>query len=211
MFNGRIFYTSNLQMISSGYYQGYKLIYIGDSLEMPQDFNFIDGALFTPDYRTISAALEGNDSLLVNNYNNQLNSSNTQEFIAVILSALMKGINVLIYFPEEVFQLKFPYILLEYFRDIYGILIGNEYQDCIFNINSVTNSNIYSTLYMSNIIDWKSFISNVEKEYITNYLALCKIRGETSKLYNIPPSVSDIEFLDYLYKHNNKNKLFSNV
>ena len=75
MFNGRIFYTSNLQMISSGYYQGYKLIYIGDSLEMPQDFNFIDGALFTPDYRTISAALEGNDSLLVNNYNNFIKPS----------------------------------------------------------------------------------------------------------------------------------------
>ena len=83
----------------------------------------IMGTILLPPYEAMSAIVDGEDKIAIDIYMDYLNGSTQDMFICVLIAALYKGVNILLYVPED--ESFFVYGLLVRFT-IYGIQVGKD-------------------------------------------------------------------------------------
>lgn len=210
----QLFATSNMEVVASAAQQGFKLLFIGDTMDMPKQFPFINAITFTPDSRSICALLEGEEKIFAEMYLMSLATEVNEKMFAVILGALNKGQKILLFFPEDTQQLKYPYLLLKYFNDKFGIRVGDKNSECLYNDN-YDYSNL-SFMYMNDILTWQEYILSVEN---LDQFVLAKLKQDLCDKYDIPKDISNEsmvgkiqEIKNSLIRQMNKGKkLFSTV
>lgn len=210
----QIFATSDMQIVDSAARQGFKLIFIGDQMEIPNGYNFINMPQLTPDYKTICAAISGDDNLLAQSYYASLLTPQVEETIAVLIGALARGVNIVLYFPADTLQLKYPYLLLQYLLDNFGIKVGDKNSPAMFN--PAFDQIIWRLLYIYRIVSWDNYIMNVND---LDPVVLVRLREDLCPIYKIPTNISDQDMVSKIQqikdqitaKMNEKPKLFEHV
>lgn len=187
----QILATSDMGVVDTAARQGFKLIFVGDQMEIPSGYNFVNAVHFTPDYKTICAIIENGDDALVSQlYFASLSTPVAEETFAVIIGALSQGNNIMIYFPNDTLQLKYPYLLLHYILERFGIRIGDKNTPCSYNPAYDTLN--LRLLYIYRIIPWNSFIMAVND---LDPVVLIRLREDLCELYSIPVNISDEEMV----------------
>lgn len=202
--NGQIFATSDMGVVDTAARTGYKLIYVGDQLEMPQGYKFVNAIMFTPDYKTMSAIIEGNQQRVAENYYASLQTPQAEELFAIIIGALRSNSQIMIYFPNETLQLKYPYLLLEHMLNKYGIRVGDNNNPFAYN-PSYDMSN-FRLLYLYNLVTWQEFILNTED---LDDFTIAKLKQELCQQFNIPVNISNIDMVNEIQKI--KDKLINDM
>lgn len=186
MLKGKMFATSDLEVVKSSAEMGYKLLYVGDPLEIPQGFNFVDAAPLTPDYRTITSIIDGNLDMAYMMYVELLNAPMAQETLAVMFGALSQGISIMIYFPHDSLQLSYPFFLLKFLMEAYGVKVGDK--NTPFMYNEAFNKVILRLLYIYRIVPWQDYIMNVDE---LDPIVLMRLRQDLCTKFQIPETISD--------------------
>lgn len=202
--NGQIFATSDMGVVDTAARTGYKLIYVGDQLEMPQGYKFVNAIMFTPDYKTMSAIIEGNQQRVAENYYASLQTPQAEELFAIIIGALRSNSQIMIYFPNETLQLKYPYLLLEHMLNKYGIRVGDNNNPFIYNPAYDTSN--FRLLYLYNLVTWQEFILNTED---LDDFTIAKLKQELCQQFNIPVNISNIDMVNEIQKI--KDKLINDM
>lgn len=211
---GQIFATSDIGVVESAANNGYKLIYIGDSMEKPAQYPFTDAVVFSPNYNCICAVIEDDIPRFEALYLDLLSAPPAQELFAIILAALANGSNILIYFNKESLQLKYPYVLMTYFLNQFGIRVGDKSSP--FSYDERYDPAVIRQLYLFRLIGWKEYLMKAES---VDPLVLIRLREDLCVLYNISQDINDIEMTKkveeiqkYLINNTNgDNRLFSTV
>lgn len=86
--------------------------------------NKLSASILLPPYDAISAELDGNLDLAQYKYYEYLSSSEPAEFISILLTAAIQNIKIGLYFGNELKELKFPMMLMNYFYFYKGLSIG---------------------------------------------------------------------------------------
>ena len=135
MFKGNIFYTNdeNLAMNTS-----YNKNYIVIALVDDSDVRFGKGQVknihyLLPPYLAFEAENLGNMEEFKRIYYDHLNRPETESYLCLLFRALYDGYNVLIFIDEDEMQLSFPNTLFEFIRYKYGLIVGNQTNDCLFD------------------------------------------------------------------------------
>lgn len=210
----QIFATSDMSVVDNAARRGFKLIYIGDQMEIPQGYNFINMPQLTPDYKTICAAISGDDNLLAQSYFESLITPQVEESIAVLIGALTRGVNIVLYFPHDTLQLKYPYLFLQFLMDRFGIQVGDKNSPSMYN--PAFDQIIMRMLYIYRIIPWDAYIMNTEE---LDPISIARLREDLCAQYNIPMNISDQDMVarvqkikdQMVAKMNTKPKLFEHV
>lgn len=159
-FNGILIATSDLQLIQNASIDvNTKIIFIGD----PEgQYNFINsykmilaGSWF-PDCNTLESDLNGNIEEFSARYMDYLANENSQILFATIFTALMRGKNIILYFPAETMEFKYPSYLLNYIINIFGITC--ETPTTKFNFYQNFSDRILELMYTFNTISSIEFI-----------------------------------------------------
>lgn len=210
---GQMFATSDINVVNAAISQGYKIIFVGDQFEAPQGYDFIYGVALTPEYKAITAMVEGDTQKFANEYINMLSLPNVEELLLLFIVALGQGQNIMFYFPQDSLQLEYPYLLLEYIQNKFGITVGAKENPFVYN-PAFHMSNV-RMLYLYNLITWQDFILAVDE---VDPVTIMKIKTEISGIYNIPENITDEdmtakiqEIKDQLMKStkDGKKRLFS--
>lgn len=187
----QIFATSDMSIVDNAARSGFKLIYIGDQMEIPQGYNFINMPQLTPDYKTICAAISGDDNALTQSYFESLTTPQVEETIAVLLGALTRGVNIVLYFPMDTLQLKYPYLFLQFLMEKFGIKVGDKNTPPIYN--PAFDQIILRMLYIYKIIPWNEYIMNTDT---LDPISLIRLREDLCGQYNIPTNISDQDMVN---------------
>ncbi|MDE6946223.1 MAG: hypothetical protein K2P14_03450 [Anaeroplasmataceae bacterium] len=202
--NGQIFATSDMGVVDTAARTGYKLIYIGDQLEMPQGYKFVNAIMLTPDYKTMSAIIEGNQERVAQNYYASLQTPQAEELFAIIIGALRSNSQIMMYFPNETLQLKYPYLLLEHMLNKYGIRVGDSGNPFVYN--PAYDASNFRLLYLYNLVTWQEFILNTED---LDDFTIAKLKQELCQQFNIPANISNIDMVNEIQKI--KDKLINDM
>lgn len=137
-----------------------KILYIGEPLEKP-NIDCINATALCPNYYTLQIFIEaGECKNYIDSYTDYLQRTGA-ETIATILCALMNGTNIVLYFPYETLELKYPGYLLQYLEVYFGITAQTKSTD--FNYNPSYNSNNLRMLYINRLISPADFVLNSEE------------------------------------------------
>lgn len=196
---GSIIATSNLDVVKCSIMNGFKAMYIGDPMYIPQDINLINGSIFTPDYQVMSLIIDSNDDMFTKAYIDYLNGPQCEEMFAVLIAALFKGINIILYFPEDSIQLKYPILFMQFLFNRYGVVVGDNNTPFSFNM-ALYPSNM-RLLYLYSLIDWRQYILSVED--LDQYV-LSKLRQDICPIYQIPFEIDDNSFVQEITKIKDK-------
>lgn len=191
LITGQIIATADLFVIDEAARSGFKLLYVGDVLETPKQWNFINAIGFVPDYQCMSAIIEGDDNRFALSYIQNLKNPMAEELFAIILAALCKGTGIMLYFPEDTLQLKYPYLLMQYMQDNYGLIVGDKSNP--FSYNQVFDSSNTRLMYLYKLVDWKTYILNVDE---ADPMILMRLREDLCPLYSIPINISDVDMIN---------------
>lgn len=121
---GTIYITDDLQLVRNVPDRTVKIISLDEENRIsPNEPNVIVGTCLLPPMEALIAEVDGDEDLYDAYYLNHLNEPSIQEFIGAIISALYKGISLLMYAPmmkENIFVSK----LRSHLWALYGIGIG---------------------------------------------------------------------------------------
>lgn len=101
-----------------------KIVFVGDSVgyeDIIKMYNMVHGSILMPDYPTMEADINGDNTEFHQRYYTLLETEVPRMFFASLFTALYQGKNIMIYFPKEAKDLKYPYALLSYIASMYGI------------------------------------------------------------------------------------------
>lgn len=214
LIKGQMFATSDMEIVNNAAMQGYKLIYIGDQLEIPSGYKFVNAITFTPDYQTMSAIIEGDTQRFNASYINMLSSPAAEELFAIIIGALNQGSFIMIYFPHDTLQLAYPYLLLQYLQDRFGITVGDKESPFMYNPSfDLINMRL---LYIYKLIPWNEYIIYTDE---VDPVTIMRFKEDLSQLYNIPMNISNEDMVvkiqeikdKIIASKQNKKKLFETI
>lgn len=148
------------------------LVYIGDPIEAPNippeyGITMASGVPFCPDYNILSLYINGD---FVNYQNMYIQSLKTEPAIRVfnaILVYLMSGNDIILYFPSQTLDLKYPELLLQFFVMEYGITVATKNTECAFSTGYTQH--ILDQLYVFDSIslyDYVAMSDNVNPAFI---------------------------------------------
>lgn len=86
--------------------------------------NKVTASILLPPYDAIEAELDGNLDIAQMKYYQYLSSQIPAEFINMILVAALQNVNIGLYFGEQLYDLKFPMMLMDYLYNYKGLSIG---------------------------------------------------------------------------------------
>lgn len=154
---GTIYVTDDLQLVRSVPDRTVKIISLDEENTIsPNEPNVIVGTCLLPPMEALIAEVDGDEDLYDAYYLNHLNEPSIQEFIGAIISALYKGISLLIYAPmmkENIFVSK----LRSHLWVLYGIGIGIAGgEPCQFDPRCIP---IWlNMMYFANVISFNEFL-----------------------------------------------------
>lgn len=123
--SGMLISTSDIQYVQTAAIDpNTKILYLGDpegQQQLLQNFHMIVAGSWVPDYLVMEADLNGNVGEFEAKYIDYLNREESQMLIATVFTALYKGKNIILFFPPETVEFKYPAFLLQYLLCNYGI------------------------------------------------------------------------------------------
>lgn len=84
----------------------------------------ITASILLPPYGALSDELDGMLDRSRAKYYQYLSSQEPSEFIAVLMAATVQGINIGLYFGDQLSDLKFPWVFLDYLAAYKGLTVG---------------------------------------------------------------------------------------
>ena len=137
MFKGNIFYTNDEDLaMNMSYNKGYIVIALVDNADTRFSSSQVRSILYLlPPYIAFEQENLGNIDEFKRIYYNHLSRPETESYLAILFKALYDGYNILIFIDEDEMQLSFPTSLFDFLRYKYGLIVGDENHDCIFDVN----------------------------------------------------------------------------
>lgn len=164
-FNAQIYATEKVDKAMLCQQSGAKILYIGEPdpyLDQVTGNSIIYASILTPPYDALQAVLNEDYVRFGAVYTEHLNTNEAQMFIATITAAIYKGINIVLLFPEDTAELKYPDFLMKFIFTNLGIQIATD--DYPFMYNNAFDDIILDLLYRHNCIspyEYVYMITNV--------------------------------------------------
>lgn len=162
---GTLTVTTDKGLLANAHCYGFKPIAIVESesvLEIPSTDNIQVASILLPSYDAVSAYLDGNLPLFQSMYFGQLSGRNCDEFITLIMLALYRGNNILIYISsDEIKELPYPKVLSMYLENIYGYYPPRQYPGDQNILGEYLHNQAYDPLILCKMYQY-SFIDSEE-------------------------------------------------
>ena len=162
---GTLTVTTDKGLLANAHCYGFKPIAIVESesvLELASTENIQVASILLPSYDAVSAYLDGNLPLFQSMYFGQLSGRNCDEFITLIMLALYRGNNILIYISsDEIKELPYPKVLSMYLENIYGYYPPRQYPGDQNILGEYLHNQAYDPLILCKMYQY-SFIDSEE-------------------------------------------------
>lgn len=159
IFRGVLNATTDSNVAINAALNGWKVLYLGD----PEDerglinaYGFITAMQLIPDYNILSKEIDGCIDQFDLEYTEMLGGMESCNFFVAILTALFRGINIMMYFPSSVTDFRYPSILIQYIQQQFGIIVGMIDRHCEYN-EMYSNPNLL-LMYNFNTINHMEFL-----------------------------------------------------
>lgn len=167
---GTLTVTTDKGLLANAHCYGFKPIAIVESesvLELASTENIQVASILLPSYDAVSAYLDGNLPLFQSMYFGQLSGRNCDEFITLIMLALYRGNNILIYISsDEIKELPYPKVLSMYLENIYGYYPPRQYPGDQNILGEYLHNQAYDPLILCKMYQY-SFIDS--EEFLNTY------------------------------------------
>ena len=167
---GTLTVTTDKGLLANAHCYGFKPIAIVESesvLELASTENIQVASILLPSYDAVSAYLDGNLPLFQSMYFGQLSGRNCDEFITLIMLALYRGNNILIYISsDEIKELPYPKVLSMYLENIYGYYPQRQYHGDQNILGEYLHNQAYDPLILCKMYQY-SFIDS--EEFLNEY------------------------------------------
>ena len=128
MFKASIYITCDPQLVMQAPYANQRVIAItesGPELSMFPPGLVNMGSVLTPNVETMNAELDQEYDVSDHMYREYLSGSVQDKFIILMLTALYKGTNILLYIPKDEYtEFTFKNVLLSHIYQLYGVVVG---------------------------------------------------------------------------------------
>ena len=150
--------TSNLEEAVTALQHGAVVVFLGDPLSKPVELNnALNGTELVPNYTLLQILINGDIVGFEKHYYSML-TANYSSFVNIFNLMYMKK-TVFIYFPADTKELKYPELLLKFFRSYYGVQAATKSTEFLYDKG---NYNLQVNLLIAGIISIEDFIMNTE-------------------------------------------------
>lgn len=165
-----------------------KILYLGDPVgaqDIIKGYRLIVAGPWVPDTTVMESDLNGVYEEFCARYTDYLNSNESQMLLATLVKALYIGKNVILFFPPETSEFKYPQFLLQYLQNFAGLCAATPNNNGFF-FDTRFNDRISYLMYYYNIITPQEFILMTESMDISSLskliMDLCiPIEGDITK------------------------------
>lgn len=149
MFRGSISITTDFNTVQN-MLGTHRVVIIGEpDPQLVQMTNAVVGSILLPPYNAMMALMDNDYNNFNMIYYNHLSQQECLSFIAVLIKSAIQGTNLLLYMKPDEYEMYYkPFEL--YMINNFGIQIGNEYNQFMYNQNY--NHIILSVLYLNDLI-----------------------------------------------------------
>lgn len=124
-FKGMLISTSDIRYVQAAAIDpNTKIMFMGDpegQQQMIQNLKLILATPWIPDYLVMEADINGDPNEFAAKYTDYLNREESQMMFATLCTALYRGKNIILYFPPESVEFKYPSFLMQYLLYNFGI------------------------------------------------------------------------------------------
>ena len=163
MFSAGIYITCDPQIVFNAQYVNQRVIAITESVPELSIFppGLVNlGTILCPNVETMAAELDGEYEVSDMMYREYLTGLVQDQFIVLMLAAIYKGTNVLLYMPRDEYTgLTFKNVLLDHVFKMYGVVIGTPEVQFGFDPNFLPI--ILSKFYLYDYISLDEFVNLV--------------------------------------------------
>lgn len=160
MFSAGIYITCDPQIVFNAQYVNQRVIAITESVPELSIFppGLVNlGTILCPNVETMAAELDGEYEVSDMMYREYLTGLVQDQFIVLMLAAIYKGTNVLLYMPRDEYTgLTFKNVLLDHVFKMYGVVIGTPEVQFGFDPNFLPI--ILSKFYLYDYISLDEFV-----------------------------------------------------
>ena len=205
---GTLTVTTDKGLLANAHCYGFKPIAIVESesvLELASTENIQVASILLPSYDAVSAYLDGNLPLFQSMYFGQLSGRNCDEFITLIMLALYRGNNILIYISsDEIKELPYPKVLSMYLENIYGYYPPRQYpgdQNILgeYLHNQAYDPLIFCKMYQYSFIDSEEFLNAYPPNIDIPFDVVNKLMYEESpEIQNPTPDTCKAYFMNII-------------
>lgn len=193
LIKGVLIGTAEMDIVMQQLNLGSKVIYMGDAMSSPSNIEFIKAPLLVPDYNCLKYFVDGSKRDYEIQYNRMLSSPLAAESFASILSVLAKGINVVMYFPQENAEFNYSTLILKFIQNTFGITAKTKTTMPVYDLNfDQPNARL---LFQYNFISAKDYVMMSEELLDVD---INKIKIELSDEWKIPPTLNNEDYVKEL-------------
>ena len=194
MLKGTIYITYDINLCLANL-NTCKTIIIADEPDLYNIPGKIGGSLLLPPYEALACIIDNDEERFQYEYTHYLLSDLTvNKFLNIILQALIAGTNIIFLIDKE--GPKFDMVLKEFFMIYFGIIIGDESHQFIFDMNFVPK--ILNRLYADDDINVDYYLKMYPEEVLFDPWLIRKMAYD----YNLP-FIGDYVSMEY-YKKRSK-------
>lgn len=206
MFTGNMMITTDINVVKN-LLGSHRVVIIGEN-NIPAaeltSINGIVGSILLPTYPAMMAYLDNNIQEFYRLYNDHLHSQECSSFIAVLLKAMIQNMNLLLYMTPDEYEIYFD-IFSNHMRNMYGISIGNAYNNFMYDINY--SYNILSLLYLEDLIT----VEELFRTYPTNMYFSEPVVMKLITELRPPVNFNNIlDYSEYFYKYKENTRQTNN-
>lgn len=126
MIDAQIWILETPEMCMDYACKGGKIILITDDQDLRLKYiqNKLNATILLPPYPILSAELDGNVDYAREMYMQYLMTPEPDDYVTLMMAAMIQGIPLGLYFGPELNELKFPTFFLDYLRMRFGVVVG---------------------------------------------------------------------------------------
>ena len=209
MFTAGIYITCDPQLVFNAPYVNQRVIAItesGPELNIfPQGLVNM-GTVLTPNPEAMAAELDGEYEVSDMIYREYLSGNVQDRFIVLMLAALYKGTNILLYIPKDEYTgLTFKNVLLDHIFRMYGVVIGTP--EVEFNFNPNYFPVILSKFYTYDYIDLNEFVLRYPEDIQLSSDVVTKMTMDIRPMItSTDPAVYHNYFIEYIKNCHRANR-----
>lgn len=156
---GQLIVCVDLETTIGYYRQGWRVICLSEDKQhqavMP---DLMMGSVLLPPYESMDALLDGNKDLFALMYSDYLfNNLDVRTMQSIILAALYRGVNIVIFIPPQEYEMGFINVFLQCYTSATGVYVGFHGQSPAVLDYNYNNSNMIR-LYMEGLFPYSELL-----------------------------------------------------
>lgn len=208
MLQGQLMMTCDLNSARNAQLNNCILVALLEDQNFIRSINAKSGSILLPSYKCMCAQMDMNLEAFYQLYNEHLNSYEANSFIAALIQALRLGNNMVLYITEEMMrEFEFPKALSLYFQS-FGIIIGNEQQQAMFNPDINNIAAICDILYNHNYMSAEELMMNYPAEIALTEACIYKLQQELNPYVEVADFQHFAEYFNNLKNQTKQNNMF---